>query len=83
MLCFMKTTSFNYTEIRNVGTALNLYICGNLFGNLWEKLENHGEINMWGLKGYAMCIAMHFSFWPPRTCPWWFESKKKENSLIL
>ena len=30
----------DYNEIRNVATTLNLYI----YGHLWGKLENHGEM---------------------------------------
>ena len=41
----MQQTSLNYIEIRNVGKTLNMYIFVLHFcGNLWEKMENHGEI---------------------------------------
>ena len=55
ILKYMQKTSFK--EIRNVGTTLNVHICGDLGAHFWEKLENHGERthisdeNMWCPKG--------------------------------
>ena len=45
--------SFNYNEVRNVGTTLSLYICGHLGGNLrgksWGNNAYHYQMKMCGV----------------------------------
>ena len=46
MECSITCKRLHLTNMRisYVGTTLNLYICGNLCGHFWGKLENHGEL---------------------------------------